>query len=93
MRRIPDGGVIAGEGEAAGLRIHPEDGDVVGPLVATVEEPAAGVEVEAARVVPARPLLPDLRQGAVRADGEDPDAVVQPVAGVDEAAVGRNQNP
>ena len=87
-RRIADGGVMAGEGEAAGLAIHAEDGDVVAPLIAAVEELAGGIEVEAARIVPARPFLADEGQVAVWADGEDPDAVVQPVARIDEPAIG-----
>ena len=91
-RRIADGGVMAGEGEAAGLAIHPEDGDVVAALIAAIEELAGGVEVEAARIVPARPFFADERQVAVRADGKDPDAVVQPVARIDKPAIGGNQD-
>ena len=37
-RRIADGGVMAGEVEAAGFAIHPEDGDVVAALIAAIEE-------------------------------------------------------
>src|SRR5205814_2083259 len=91
-RRVADGGVLAGEGEAAGLAVHPEGGDVVRPLVAAVEEPAGRVEGEAPRVTPPRPLLPGVGQGAARPDGEDGDAVVQPVPGVHEPAVGRDQD-
>src|SRR5207248_3858153 len=83
---------MAGELEAAGPAIHPEDGDVVATLVAAVEEAAGGVEGEATGIVPPRPLLPDVRQLAIRADGEDRDAVVQPVARVDEAPIGRDQD-
>ena len=61
-RRVADGGVVAGEGEAAGLAIHPEDGDVVAALVAAVEEPAGRVEGETARVIPARPFFADVCQ-------------------------------
>ena len=49
-RRVADGDVVAGEGEAAGLAVHPEDGDVVTALVAAVEEPPGRVGVEAPRV-------------------------------------------
>src|SRR5690349_6597937 len=49
-RRIADRRVAAGECQAAGLAVDSENGDVVGPLVAAVEEPAGGVEVEAARI-------------------------------------------
>ena len=91
-RRIADRGVMAGEGEAAGLAIHPEDGDVVAALIAAIEELAGGVEVEAARIIPARPFFPDERQVAVWADGKDPDAVVQAVARIDEPPIGGNQD-
>src|SRR5262249_21582874 len=87
-RRIADGGVMAGEVEAAGFAIHPEDGDVVTSLIATIEDPAGGVEVEAARIVPACPFFPDKCQGPVGAYGEDPDAVVQPVASIDKPSIG-----
>ena len=63
---LPTGDVMAGEGEAAGLAIHAEDGDVVAALVAAVEEPAGRVEGEAARIVPARPFLADERQARRR---------------------------
>ena len=79
-RRIADGRVMAGEGQAARFAIHAEDGDVVAALVARVKELARGVEVEAARVVPACPFLAREGQLAVFADGEDPNAVVQAVA-------------
>src|SRR5262245_59386081 len=38
VRRVADGGVVAGEREAAGLRVHPEYGHLVRPLVAAVQE-------------------------------------------------------
>src|SRR5438445_12888158 len=87
-RRIADGGVMAGEVEAAGFAVHTEHGDVVTALIAAIEELARGVEVEAARIVPACPLFPDIGQGAVWAYGKNPDAVVHPVAGIDKPAIG-----
>src|SRR4051794_38658057 len=54
-RRVADGGVMARESEAARLAVQPEDGDAVAALVATKEESAGGVEVEAAGIIPARP--------------------------------------
>ena len=75
-RRIANRGVMAGEVEAAGLAIHLEDGDVVGSLIATKEELASGVEVEAARVIPSCPFFSDERKFAVSANRKDPDAVV-----------------
>src|SRR2546426_7907659 len=66
-RRIADGGVMAGEGQAALFLIHTEDSDVVAALIAGIEEPAGGVEVEAARVVPACPFLAHEGQLAILA--------------------------
>ena len=90
-RRIADGSVMAGEGQAARFAVHAKDGDVVAALVAGVEEPAGGVAVEAARVVPTRPFLAHEGQPAVFADSEDPNAVVQAVARIDEPAISGNQ--
>ena len=90
---LPTRRVVAGEGEAAGLAVHPEDGDVVAALVAAVQEPAGRVEGEAARIVAARPFLADVASACRPAPTEKiADAVVQPVAGVDEPAVGRHQD-
>src|SRR5713226_502219 len=63
--RIADGGVMAGEVEAAGFAVHTEHGDVVTSLIAAIEELAGGVETEAARIVPACPFFPDICQGAI----------------------------
>ena len=75
-RGIADGSVVASEVEAAGFGIHTEFGDVVAALIATVKEPAGGVEVEAARIVPASPFFPNICQGAFEPNGKDPDTVV-----------------
>src|SRR5437588_10910083 len=87
-RRIADGGVMAGEVEAAGFAVHTKHGDVVTALIAAIEELAGGVEVEAARIVPACPFFADIRQRAVCSYGKNPDAVVQPVAGINKPATG-----
>src|SRR5258708_10272254 len=87
-RRIADGGVMAGEVEAAGFAVHMEHSDIVTSLIATIEELAGGVEVETARVVSACPFFPDIGQGAVLSNGKNPDAVVQPVARIDKPAIG-----
>src|SRR5580704_1026357 len=91
-RRIADRGVMAGEPESASLAINLEDGDVVAALIATIEKLAGGVEVEAAWIITSCPFFPHERQVAVRADGKDPDAVVQPVARVDESPIDRDQD-
>jgi hypothetical protein len=46
---------MAGEVEAAGFSVHAEHCYVVTSLIAAIEELAGGVEVEAARIVPACP--------------------------------------
>ena len=92
VRGVADGGVMAGKGQFAGFSIDAEDGDVVGALVAHITELACGVEVEAARVVAARPFVADEGQVPVPADREDPDAVVQTVAGIDESAIAGNHD-
>src|SRR6516225_2625837 len=86
-RRIANGAVKAGEGEAAALAVHAKHGDVVTSLIAAIEELAGRVEVEAARIVPARPFFPDICQGAGGSHGENPNAVVQPIAGIDKPAI------
>ena len=91
-RRIADGGVMAGEAQAARCAVHTEHGDVVIALIAAIEELAGGVEVEAARIASACPFFPDTGQRAVWSDGKDPDAVVQAVARIDKPTIGRNQN-
>src|SRR5215203_7548248 len=85
--RVSDGRVLAGERQTADLTIHLEHRDVVAALIAAVEEPTTGIDVEAARVIASRPLVRDERQIAVGANGEDSDAVVQAVARVHEAPV------
>src|SRR6185436_4681769 len=91
-RRIPHRRVVAGEFEAAGLAIDLEGRDGVRALVAAVEELAGGIEVEAPGIVAASPFLAEVFQSAVRGDGEDADAVVQPVPRVDEFSVGGDEN-
>ncbi len=92
VRRIADGCVMAGEVEAAGLSVDTKDGDVVSSLIAAVEELTAGDELEASRVISARPFFCDTCQDAGWAHREYRDAVMQPVAGIDKPAVTRNQD-
>src|SRR5262249_51209806 len=74
------------------LVIHPEDGDVVAALIAAIEETATGVKVEAPGIVPSRPFFALERQSAVRANGKDPDGVVESVARVNEFPISGNQD-
>jgi hypothetical protein len=83
---------VAGERQSAAVPIHPEDRDIVGALVADVEELAAGSEVEASRVVAAGPFFCDERQFSVRTDREDADAVMEAVARIDKPSITGNQD-
>jgi hypothetical protein len=67
--------------------IHLKDGDVVPTLIATKKESPGGVKVEAGRIAPSCPFFPNKYQSAVWAYGKYPDAVVQPVAGIDKPAI------
>ena len=61
-------------------------------LIAAVQEPARRIEGEAARVAAARPFFANERQAAVGPHGEDRDAVVEAVAGIDVPAVAGHQD-
>src|SRR5205814_321585 len=65
---------------------------VVGPLVAGIEELAGGIKIEAARIISTRPFVADKAQLAGFADRENANTVVQTIAGVNEAAIARNQD-
>ena len=80
-RGVADGDVLTRERQPAARPIHAKDGNGVGSLVGAVQEPPRWIEGEAARIVSARPFFADIRQAPVGADREDPDAVVQAVAG------------
>lgn len=79
---------MASELEATGRAIHTEDGDVVSTLIATIEELAGGVKVEAARVVSMCPFFPDKCQCTVWSNRKDPNAVVQSIARIDKLSIG-----
>lgn len=79
---------MAGEVEAAGFLVYPEDCDIVATLIATIEELTRGIEIETPWVVSTSPFFTGICQRTVRTDGKDADTVVQPVAGVDKPAVG-----
>ena len=83
---------MAGKVEAAGFVIHAEHRDVVSALIATIEEPAGGIEVKAAWIAAACAFFTDKSQDAVWPNGKNRDAVVQPVAGVDKPAVAGNKD-
>src|SRR2546423_1420709 len=91
-RRVADWGIMPGELQTAFRLVHAEDRDVVAALVARVEELAGGIEIDAARVVPARPFLAHEGQRAVFPHGENADAVMEAVARIDETPIGGNQN-
>ena len=68
-------------------------GDAVASLVANVQETTRRIDIEVARIVAPSPLIAGGRQlPGPRVDGEDADAVMQPVGGIDEFAVARNHD-
>lgn len=91
---------MAGERKFAGLFVDAEAGEVVGALVATVQEIAGGIEIEAAGVIATGGFFAQIGEfsggrGATRPtgiDGENCDAVVEAVAGVEKFAVVGNEN-
>ena len=91
LRWVADGRVVTGEVQLSSRLVHFEGGEMVGTLIAAVQKAAGWIESEAARVIATRPFLGDVAQRAVRADGEDADAVVKAVARVNEAPVGRDE--
>jgi hypothetical protein len=87
VRRISNRCVKPGEIKPAGFPIGSKDSHVVGALITTVQESARGVEVEAPRIAAAGPFLADQFQFTIFPNREDPDAVVQPIAGVQKPAI------
>jgi len=92
VRRIADWCVMARETQRARAAVHVKHRDVVGALIAHVKELACGIEIEAPRIIPAGPFLADEFQLTALADRENPDAVMQTIARIDEPAVARNQD-
>jgi len=82
---------MTSEGECAFVAIDAEHRNVIRSLVAHIKELACGIEIEAARIIPTRPFVRDEGQFTVLADCEYSNAVMQSVARVDEAAIGRNE--
>ncbi len=80
------------EMQAAGLAVYAKDGNVVTALVATIEELARWVEVEAPRIIASCPFFSQECQLAVGGHGKDADAVVQTIARIDKFPVARYQN-
>ena len=91
-RWISDGCVMACKRQSAGFSVDLKNSNVVSALVARIEELAARIKVETARIIAARPFDTLERQFAVGTDGEDSNTVVKSVAGVDKFTIFRNQN-
>ena len=83
---------MAGEVEGPGFAVDTEHGDVVTSLIATIEKLPGGIKVEATWIVSSCPFLSDIGQRAGGPYRKNPDAVVQPVAGIKKPAIGRNQD-
>ena len=89
---VPSGSVLARKSKGSRLAVDSEGGNGVGALVAGVEEVPRRINVEAARVVAASPLLAAEGQHARRADGKPRDGIVQPVGSVEEFAACGNHD-
>ena len=83
---------MTGEVEPTRFFIDTEDRNVVAALVAAIEKLARGIKAEAAWIIPARPSFLDERQVAGWSHGKNPDAVVQPIAGINESPIRGNEN-
>ena len=83
---------MPGEVKVALPGINAKHGNIVAPLIAGIEEPTTRIETEAARIISSCPLLSDERQLAGVTDGKNSNTVVQPVTGVDKAAIVRDEN-
>ena len=91
-RRIANRRVVPCKPEAAVFAVDLKDGDIVAALIAAVEEFSLRIKAEAARIVASRPLFADVLEISVIANGEDSDAVVQTVAGVDKPPISGNED-
>ena len=87
-RWVPHRRVVAGELQATRGLVCAEDGNVVAALITRIQKLAAGIKGEAAGVIAMRPFFSDVGQFAILADGEDGNAVMQSIAGIDEASIG-----
>ena len=73
--------------QPAGFVIDLENGDIITALIAAIEKMAGRIEAEAAWIVTACPFIGDMLQRAVSLDRKDSDAVVKPIACIDESAI------
>src|SRR5262245_58800665 len=80
---------MAGEVQSARPAIHTKHRDVVASLVARVKELAAGIEIEAARIISTCPFIGDEGQFTTLANREYSDAVMQSIAGINKPAITR----
>src|SRR6476646_1727534 len=92
VRWIADGGIMASKRQFPFPPIHVENSDVVCSLIADVEELTGRIEIEAARIISARPFLADEGQLTRLPNREYSNAVVQTVAGINKSAIGGNQD-
>ncbi len=84
---------MARESQFSGRLVDLKSSEVVGSLVARVEEVAGGREVETAWVVSPRPFFRNETQFPRFAHSEDRDAIVESISGVDEASIRGDENP
>ena len=92
MRRVADGSVVIGEFQLPSARVHLKDGDIVGPLIPTVQEITSRIETETARVISPSPFISHPGQFAFGTNRKYADTVMQTVTGVDKFSIRRNQD-
>ena len=91
-RGIAHWNILSGELQQSGHPVHLENGDMISPLVAAIKIVAGRIKTETARIIPSGPLVRDLSDGAIIANGKNPNAVMQSVARVNVLSVIGNQN-
>ena len=92
MRWIAHWRVMAGEGQSACVAINAVHRHVVPSLIADIKELASRIEIEAARIASTCPFLANQFQLTALANREYSNAVMQPIARIDEASIAGDQN-
>src|SRR4051794_27259175 len=73
------------------MTIDPEHRHIVCSLVAHIEELARRIEIKTPRIIPTSPFLAHELQFAVLPNRKNSNAVMQPIPGINESAIGGNQ--
>lgn len=65
VRRVADSGIVVGEFQFARVLDYLEDGDVICPLVAAIQESPCRIETETAWIISACPFFSNVGQFAL----------------------------